>query len=107
MLFRSIWQRILKTSDKNDIFYRYDYNINFYGDLKKEILPELNKRRKNLSEQKSMREEEKDYIEKKGKKKLIDPNIAYNTVVQKWVSVAKDSLKWEDVFRKLKESLLT
>lgn len=101
----NIWQRILKTSDKNDIFYRYDYNINFYGDLKKEILPELNKRRKNLSEQKSMREEEKDYIEKKGKKKLIDPNIAYNTEVQKWVSVAKDSLKWEDVFRKLKEKM--
>ena len=52
-----------------------------------------------------MREEEKDYIEKKGKKKLIDPNIAYNTEVQKWVSVAKDSLKWEDVFRKLKEKM--
>lgn len=26
---------ILKLIDKNDIFYRYDYNINFYGDLKR------------------------------------------------------------------------
>ncbi|CAG7729171.1 unnamed protein product [Allacma fusca] len=107
----TIWDRIQKTAkDNGDIFYRVGYDIDFFN---RNLYRTNNSKEKPLKEEieekkrdpKQMKIEEKNYVKNIGKELLINPQIAYNTEVEKWIKVAKDSLNWEDIFKKLKEKM--
>lgn len=89
----TIWYRILKTSENNgDIFYRVPYlkPDEYYRDLKTHILPELEKKQKGFKNIGNLREEEKKYVnDPLTIQKLINPNIAFNAEVEKWINIAK------------------
>ncbi|MDR2235542.1 MAG: hypothetical protein LBE92_05425 [Chryseobacterium sp.] len=108
----TIWDRILKTAEnKGDLFYRANYGITFFNRSFKDeknqtnptILEQYTEVKKNPQQ---MRKNEQDYVkDAPTKQKLINPQMAYNGEVEKWVKVAKESLHWEDVFNKLKEKM--
>ncbi|KPH14371.1 hypothetical protein [Chryseobacterium sp. ERMR1:04] len=91
----TIWDRIQKTAkDNGDIFYRVGYGINFFN---RNLYRTNNSKEKPLKEEieekkkdpKQMKIDEKNYVKNIGKELLINPQIAYNAEVEKWINIAK------------------
>ncbi|NRS93753.1 hypothetical protein [Frigoriflavimonas asaccharolytica] len=96
---RTIWDRILKASEDNDrLFYRVDYDIKYfnriYNDKSKDSISEDYKKIQN--EFKFKKEFEANYVKNLGATRLINPKIAFNTEVEKWVNIAKLELNRQD-----------
>lgn len=111
---KTIWDRIIKTAENNaDLFYRTSYGITFFNrnyKSKNHQNPKESTIQEQFAEVKKhpqqMRKREKEYVSSEGKQKLINPQIAYNTEVEKWVNIAKLEMKRkEEEAQKQKEHL--